>query len=287
MVGAYLADAMLQMIGVAAFFLPLVLGRLGLCWMRSRPAGSPMAKTIGLAMWVVFAPAAIALLPGRLLWRHALPIEGVTGRLLADFMVHYLNLPGASIVLALMVALSLYLATTFTFNTAREWATMRFGFVQRCGSGGSQPAQQRNAECRRSRQAKIWQQARAGGGEGSAGTRAGRRCRTKDAGAREHTLLGGLFGWLGRRKKRVEPLSVAPDEVAPCRRPHGSMWQAMPRTLVDAPPVTRSGHRGGGGSALRRGAGQGCGSGACASMMSRTSAIAASISSAGATCLSR
>src|SRR5277367_6448696 len=131
MVGAYLADAMLQLIGVAAFFLPLVLGRLGVCWMRSRPAGSPLAKTIGLGMWVVFGPAAIALLPGDMMWRHALPIEGTTGRLLADFMVSYLNPPGAAIVLALMVALSLYLVTTFTFNTAREWATIRFGFMQR------------------------------------------------------------------------------------------------------------------------------------------------------------
>src|SRR5580704_1451200 len=131
MVGAYLADATLQLIGVAAIFLPLVLARLGVCWMRSRPAGSPMAKTIGLGMWVVFAPAAIALLPGTMLWRSSLPIEGTTGRLLADFMVQYLNLPGAAIVLALMVAVSLYLATTFTFNTAREWATIRFGFLQR------------------------------------------------------------------------------------------------------------------------------------------------------------
>ena len=96
----------------------------------SRPAGSPLAKTVGLAMWVVFGPAAIALLPGTLLWRGALPIEGTSGRLLADMLVPFLNLPGASIVLALMVALSLYLATTFTFNTAREWATMRFGFAQ-------------------------------------------------------------------------------------------------------------------------------------------------------------
>src|SRR5271169_6582040 len=131
MVGAYLADAMLQLIGVAAFFLPLVLGRLGLCWMRSRPAGSPLAKTVGLGMWIVFAPAAIALLPGSMLWRHSLPIEGTSGRLLADFLVNYLNLPGAAIVLTLMVAVSLYLATTFTFNTAREWATIRFGFLQR------------------------------------------------------------------------------------------------------------------------------------------------------------
>src|SRR6516165_3599279 len=118
--GAYLSDAMLQIIGVAAFLLPLVLGRLGICWMMSRPAGSPVAKAVGLTMWVVFGPAAIALLPGHLLWRGALPIAGTSGRLLADMLVAYLNLPGASIVLALMVALSLYLATTFTFNTARK-----------------------------------------------------------------------------------------------------------------------------------------------------------------------
>jgi len=88
MVGAYLSDAILQLIGAAAFFLPLVAGRLGLCWMRSRPAGSPQAKAIGLTLWIVFAPAAIGLLPGHLLWRNALPVEGITGRLLADAMVH-------------------------------------------------------------------------------------------------------------------------------------------------------------------------------------------------------
>ena len=64
--------------------------------MRSRPAGSPLAKTIGLGMWIVFAPAAIALLPGAMLWRQSLPVEGTSGRLLADFLVHYLNLPGAA-----------------------------------------------------------------------------------------------------------------------------------------------------------------------------------------------
>src|SRR5439155_5178552 len=49
------------------------------------------------------------------------------------------------------------------------------------------------------------------------------------------TLLGGLFGWLSR-KKPVEPISVAPEEVAATAQP--SMWQGMPRTLVDAPTVT-------------------------------------------------
>ncbi len=235
MVGAYFADAMLQLIGVAAFFLPLVLGRLGICWMRSRPAGSPLAKTIGLGLWVIFTPAAIALLPGSLLWQHSLPIEGTLGRLLADFMVHYLNLPGAAIVLTLMVAVSLYLATTFTFNTAREWATIRFGFVQRLWDWWVQ---------RHSRRA---------GAEAAIEESYGSKREQADAKARRArelaeeaerkrlepestTLLGGLFGWLSG-KKRVEPISVAPEEVAPVGQP-ASMWQGMPRTLVDAPPVT-------------------------------------------------
>ena len=235
MVGAYLADAMLQLIGVAAFFLPLVLGRLGVCWMRSRPAGSPMAKTIGLGMWVVFAPAAIAMLPGTMQWRGSLPVEGTEGRLLADFMVHYLNLPGASIVLTLMVAVSLYLATTFTFNTAREWATIRFGFLQRLWdwwvnrrskSAGAEAAmeeaygskrEQAEAKARRAREL-------------------AEEAERKRLAPEPTTLLGGLFGWLSR-KKPVERISLAPEETIPAA-PQASMWQGMPRTLVDAPPVT-------------------------------------------------
>ena len=127
--GAYFADAILQVLGIAAFFLPLLFVRIGVCWMRSRPAGSGSAKVIALALWVTFAPAAVSLLPGHLLWRGALPIAGLSGLIVGDALVALLNLPGASIVVALMVALSLYLATTFTFSTAREWATERFGFL--------------------------------------------------------------------------------------------------------------------------------------------------------------
>ena len=234
--GAYLADAMLQMIGVAAFFLPLVLGRLGICWIMSRPAGSPLAKTVGLAMWVVFGPAAIALLPGHLLWRGALPIEGTSGRLLADMLVSFLNLPGASIVLALMVSLSLYLATTFTFNTAREWATMRFGFAQTMWERWS-----------------SWRERRRGA-DLSTEEFGSRRERADLRAQREHefaarkakeaeiqyrepssTLLDGLFGWLSRRKKNVETVEIEEPLHATSE---SSMWRGMPRTLVDAPPVT-------------------------------------------------
>jgi len=231
MVGAYLSDVMLQLIGVAAFFLPLVLGRLGLCWMRSRPAGSPMAKTVGLAMWVAFAPAAIALLPGHLMWRRALPIEGTTGRLLSDFMVHYLNLPGACIVLALMVALSLYLATTFTFNTAREWATIRFSFIQAMWD--------RWVRWREKRVGANLDTETYGSKRERADAKARRERELAEAAEKQSeeaertTLLGSLFGWLGRKKK-IERITLAPHEAVE----QASMWRNMPRTLVDAPPVT-------------------------------------------------
>ena len=233
-IGAYVADALLQLIGVAAFFLPLVLGRLGICWMRSRRAGSWLAKAIGLGMWVVFAPAAIGLLPGGMMWRHSLPIEGVSGRLLADLLVQYLNLPGACIVLALMVALSLYLATTFTFNTAREWATARFGFVQRLWDWWVERRMRRKG-------ANAVASENYGSKREQAESKARRARELAEMEERKRqepantTLLGWLFGWWGR-KKRLEAISLAqPEEVA---AEPGSVWQAMPRTLVDAPPVT-------------------------------------------------
>jgi S-DNA-T family DNA segregation ATPase FtsK/SpoIIIE len=130
LVGAYLSDLLLQSLGVAIVFVPLILIRIGISWMRSRPVGSTKAKSLGLVLWLVFAPAAIALLPGHLLWRHAVPICGLEGQMLADGLVHFVNFPGAVIVSALMVALSLYLATTFMLTTARQWFASHFSFIQ-------------------------------------------------------------------------------------------------------------------------------------------------------------
>ncbi len=238
-VGAYLADAMLQTIGVAGFFLPLLMGRLGICWMLSRPAGSPTAKTIGLLMWIVFAPAAIALLPGHLLFRHALPIEGVSGRLLGDAMVQYFNLPGALIVLSLMTAISLYLATTFTFNTSREWLSARFGFIGRM---------QDRLDQWRHRRSLAKAEAEVDGVvlRGSKGPAAEKKARAQEQRAERvetpvesTTLLGTLFGWLGRRRE-VEQGDAHAMGQEPVAEP-ASMWEAMPRMVVDAPPVTSLG----------------------------------------------
>jgi S-DNA-T family DNA segregation ATPase FtsK/SpoIIIE len=95
LVGAYLSDILLQILGVAVLLAPVVMGRVGIAWLRSRPVGSTAVKASGLLMWLVFAPAAIALLPGQFLWRGAVPISGVEGRVLADLMIEFVNFPGA------------------------------------------------------------------------------------------------------------------------------------------------------------------------------------------------
>jgi DNA segregation ATPase FtsK/SpoIIIE, S-DNA-T family len=129
LIGATISDFLLQLEGVAAFFIPLMMGALGWTWMRSRPAGSPTAKVSGVLLYLVFAPAVFGLVPGHLRWRHALPVEGLTGRLVVDTLVAYLNLPGAAIVIVSMVVIALYLSTTFSFSTAQQWMSVHLAFV--------------------------------------------------------------------------------------------------------------------------------------------------------------
>jgi DNA segregation ATPase FtsK/SpoIIIE, S-DNA-T family len=129
LIGATVSDILLQLEGVAAFMIPLMLGALGWTWLRSRPAGSPVAKVSGVLLYLVFAPAIFGLIPGHVRWMHALPLEGLTGRLIVDTLVQYLNFPGAAIVIVSMVAIALYLSTTFSFGTAQQWLAIRFAFV--------------------------------------------------------------------------------------------------------------------------------------------------------------
>ena len=229
--GAYLSDALLQLFGVASFFLPLLLVRFGLRWMRSRSTGSGLTKLIGLCLWLLAAPAMVALLPGDLLWRHALPIQGVSGRLVADMLVQYLNLPGAAVVVTLLVAVSLYLSTTFTLATARAWLTTRFSLFRSLHDRWAQWRLNRtNARVEATtepfgaRRELAEKQARAS--EAAAET----------AEPERNTLLAGLFGWWSKRGA-----GAMPQEEMPSVMPAGeaaSVWEAMPRTLVDAPAAT-------------------------------------------------
>jgi S-DNA-T family DNA segregation ATPase FtsK/SpoIIIE len=128
-VGAFGADLLLQFFGVGAFLLPLFAVGLGIRWFRSRKVVSPIAKMLGGVWLLMFVPALLALLPGRLRWLGAIPMEGLLGRVLGDVLIVYFNLAGAYIVATSMLAVALYFCTAFSFSQARVWAATRFSFA--------------------------------------------------------------------------------------------------------------------------------------------------------------
>jgi S-DNA-T family DNA segregation ATPase FtsK/SpoIIIE len=128
-VGAMLSDVVLQIFGVGAFLLPVFPAVLGARWFRSRKVASPVAKSLGGIWLVVFVPALLSLLPGNVHWLGVIPIEGLLGRIVGDFLIHYFNLAGAYIVCATVLAVALYLSTAFSFSSLQVWAPTRFAFV--------------------------------------------------------------------------------------------------------------------------------------------------------------
>jgi S-DNA-T family DNA segregation ATPase FtsK/SpoIIIE len=128
-VGALISDLLLQGFGIGAFLLPVFSAMLGIRWFRSRKVGSPLAKVVGALWMIIFVPALLALLPSHLRWMNAIPIEGLFGRMVGDFLIHYFNLAGAYIVCASVLAVSLYLSTAFSFAAVRVWAPTRFAFA--------------------------------------------------------------------------------------------------------------------------------------------------------------
>jgi S-DNA-T family DNA segregation ATPase FtsK/SpoIIIE len=128
-VGAVLSDLCLQAFGIGAFVLPVFPFVLGSRWFRSRKVKSPTAKSLGALWLMAFVPAFLSLFPGHLRWLHVIPMEGLVGRVVGDFLIHYLNLAGAYIVCATVLAVALYLSTAFSFSSVQVWIPTRFAFA--------------------------------------------------------------------------------------------------------------------------------------------------------------
>ena len=123
--GAYLSDLLLQAFGLTTFLLPVWLGGLGWSWMRSRSGGSSVLRWMGFALAIVFLPAVFGLLPWHWHWLHAVPVEGVMGRIVAGTLVVYLNTQGAWLVAAALAVAGVYFASAVSF-----WA-IKTGFEDR------------------------------------------------------------------------------------------------------------------------------------------------------------
>jgi len=145
--------------------------------------------------------------------------------------------------------MSLYLATTFTFHTASEWVETHFSIVRRIHER-VQDWRVRRAIAKAEKQG-LDQQERPL--EPAAGVFASKReqglqqaatdlerertAQSTGQSAEPTTLLGSLFGWWGRKRRKQPPAEPEPAAEQAAEAP-ASVWQSMPRTHVDAPPVT-------------------------------------------------
>ena len=234
--GAYLADLLLQTLGLTAFLLPVWLAGVGWLWMHSRPGGSPIVRWLGTLMTVVFLPAVFGLLPWHWRWLHAVAIEGVVGRLMAGRLVGYLNVQGAWVVAAALALAGIYFASAVSFSTIREILADRWAAVnamrERWRNRREERAEREELEQKRPQPVPFPQTVHAGAAQVEEEPRA--------------RWLGRLLAFFRRRKPQPESLDEIPayqreplkakDEPVPITQRKPSIWERSGPALAPAPP---------------------------------------------------
>ena len=126
-VGAYVADALLQSVGLAAYLLPLLL--LLAAWRRFRTLRlrAPLPRLLGLFVLLASAAGLLALGGLPLLFDGRVRAGGLVGTLMAEQLAGALGGAGAFVLLAAIAAVGLLLATNFSFARAYERLVAYFG----------------------------------------------------------------------------------------------------------------------------------------------------------------
>ena len=119
-VGAYVADALLQTFGLAAYLLPVLLFALAWRRFRTRRLHAPLLRVVGLVTIMLAASSLLALFSFPLLFDRRVRAGGMLGTLVADTLAGALNTVGAGVLLAAVAATGVLLATNFSFARAFE-----------------------------------------------------------------------------------------------------------------------------------------------------------------------
>ena len=120
-VGAHLSDLLLQLSGLGAFALPLLLWMVAWKWVRSESIETPLAKILGAALLFGSISVGFALGPDVRPWGGTFSPGGVVGLLLADYSVARINLAGTFLAAAMALILSFYLLTQFSMAVLIAW----------------------------------------------------------------------------------------------------------------------------------------------------------------------
>jgi len=116
-IGASLAEIFLQVFGLGAFILPLILGYLGIKAVLPRTKDGSLRRIGGSLFLLLVLGALFSLLFGRLSWRGAdIEAGGVLGAFLSSFLVRYLSQIGTLIFLLALLMLFVLFSTEFSLG---------------------------------------------------------------------------------------------------------------------------------------------------------------------------
>lgn len=118
-VGAWMADLLLQAVGLAAYTIPVLILMLGWKWVKSSAIDTPWAKVVGSFMLGGATCTGLGLLPDWHPIANTLPAGGLFGVLMADAMVGMMNMVGAVLATGVVWVMSLYLISTFEMSRLR------------------------------------------------------------------------------------------------------------------------------------------------------------------------
>jgi S-DNA-T family DNA segregation ATPase FtsK/SpoIIIE len=125
--GANIAATLFQLVGLAAYLLPLLL--LAAAWrrFRTRRIRAPLSRIIGLVMLVLGAAALFDIFITGRIFDGSFEPGGAVGELVSRMLVSALSKVGATILLSALAATGLLLATNFSFIRATTWMGEAFG----------------------------------------------------------------------------------------------------------------------------------------------------------------
>ncbi|MCZ2079017.1 MAG: DNA translocase FtsK 4TM domain-containing protein [Bryobacterales bacterium] len=114
--GAHISDFLLQVFGVPAFLLPVLLLVLSWRWLLSRRIEAPFAKVAGAVLFLTSAAGLLSLGPDWRMFGNTVAPGGLAGTLLAACLLDNLNQTGAILVAGMSLVFSLYFVSTFSMR---------------------------------------------------------------------------------------------------------------------------------------------------------------------------
>ncbi|MBL8235002.1 MAG: DNA translocase FtsK 4TM domain-containing protein, partial [Bryobacterales bacterium] len=121
--GAYTSDLLFQLLGLAAWLLPVAIAGLAIKWIRSAPIRLPFVRITGFLVMILALCTGLMLVPGVRAFEGALPAGGMAGVLFSDVLVYFLNTTGAAFLVLTCLIISLYLVSSFSLAKFPLWVS--------------------------------------------------------------------------------------------------------------------------------------------------------------------